>query len=143
MFLEYSSIFVLSVATLSLYINNRSNQQKVQAILDGNDKKIQFNNLQRRYLIIYLLATFSDWLQGPYVYRLYHEYEFDDSTISKLFLAGFLSSSLFGTVVGHLADKYGRKKLCILFCLLYAFCCFTKVTEIPIFLLKNCENVNS
>ena len=130
MFLEYSSIIVLSIATISLFLSTRKDHQKGQGPLYDNEKRIQFNHLRQRYLVIYLLATFSDWLQGPYVYRLYHEYEFDDSTISKLFLAGFLSSSVFGTVVGHLADRYGRKKLCIIFCLLYAFCCFTKVKDI-------------
>ncbi|KAE8740723.1 hypothetical protein FOCC_FOCC013743 [Frankliniella occidentalis] len=126
MFLEYSTIVALATATFILFLKNRNNDKKIQEHWNDIEKIAVFKKLQQKYLFVYLLATFSDWLQGPYVYRLYHEYNFDDSVISKLFLAGFLSSSLFGSVVGHLADRYGRKKLCILFCLLYAFCCFTK-----------------
>ena len=47
----------------------------------------------------------SDWLQGPYVYKLYASYGFDKGDIGLLFIAGFLSSLLFGTFLGSLADK--------------------------------------
>ncbi|KAK3930317.1 Molybdate-anion transporter [Frankliniella fusca] len=129
MFLEYSTIVALATATLVLFLRNRNNYKQIQDHQNDFEKVAMFKLLQQKYLFVYLLATFSDWLQGPYVYRLYHEYNFDDTVISKLFLAGFLSSSLFGSVVGHLADRYGRKKLCVIFCLLYSFCCFTKAFQ--------------
>lgn len=47
----------------------------------------------------------SDWLQGPYVYALYESYGFEKKDIGVLFIAGFLSSAVFGTFVGSLADK--------------------------------------
>lgn len=47
----------------------------------------------------------GDWLQGPYVYALYAAYGFNQGDIGKLFIAGFGSSMVFGTVVGSLADK--------------------------------------
>jgi MFS transporter, MFS domain-containing protein family, molybdate-anion transporter len=47
----------------------------------------------------------GDWLQGPYVYYLYSQYGFDKGDIGRLFIAGFGSSMLFGTIVGSLADK--------------------------------------
>jgi hypothetical protein len=51
----------------------------------------------------------GDWLQGPYVYYLYSQYGFDKGDIGRLFIAGFGSSMLFGTIVGSLADKqYAR-----------------------------------
>lgn len=46
----------------------------------------------------------SDWLQGPYVYELYREYGYDQGQIATLFVAGFGSSMIAGTVVGSLAD---------------------------------------
>ena len=52
----------------------------------------------------YLLAA-GDWLQGPYVYALYQHYGFDRGDIGRLFIAGFGSSAVFGTIVGSLADK--------------------------------------
>ena len=47
----------------------------------------------------------GDWLQGPYVYALYSYYGFDVKDIGRLFIAGFGSSMIFGTIVGSLADK--------------------------------------
>ena len=47
----------------------------------------------------------GDWLQGPYVYYLYTTYGFGKGDIGQLFIAGFGSSMLFGTIVGSLADK--------------------------------------
>ena len=37
---------------------------------DAPTKK-KWVGLLSRYLLVYLLATLSDWLQGPYVYALY------------------------------------------------------------------------
>jgi hypothetical protein len=39
------------------------------------------------------------------VYYLYSQYGFDKGDIGRLFIAGFGSSMLFGTIVGSLADK--------------------------------------
>ena len=52
-----------------------------------------------------LVVTAGDWLQGPYVYYLYSTYGFGKGEIGQLFIAGFGSSMLFGTIVGSLADK--------------------------------------
>ena len=57
-----------------------------------------------------LVLTFAflaagDWLQGPYVYALYQSYGYQRGDIGKLFIAGFGSSLVFGTIVGSLVDK--------------------------------------
>lgn len=51
------------------------------------------------------MTTAGDWLQGPYVYYLYTTYGYGKGDIGQLFIAGFGSSMLFGTIVGSLADK--------------------------------------
>ena len=48
--------------------------------------------LLKKYLVVYLLATMSDWLQGPYVYALYSDYGYTQHEIAVLFVAGFGSS---------------------------------------------------
>lgn len=53
----------------------------------------------------FCMAIAGDWLQGPYVYYLYSTYGFGKGEIGQLFIAGFGSSMLFGTIVGSLADK--------------------------------------
>ncbi|XP_072958505.1 uncharacterized protein [Typha angustifolia] len=85
-----------------------------------------FNSFKNNYLVVYSLMMAGDWLQGPYVYYLYSTYGFDKGDIGRLFIAGFGSSMLFGTIVGSLADKQGRKRACITYCICYILSCFTK-----------------
>jgi len=47
----------------------------------------------------------GDWLQGPHVYALYESYHIQKHEIEVLFIAGFGSSMIFGTIVASLADK--------------------------------------
>jgi MFS family permease len=88
----------------------------------------RFRRFQREYLVVALLAVFADWLQGPYVYMLYASYGFSKEEIGHLFIAGFGSSAFFGTIVGGLADKYGRRRFALLFAGFYAASCLTKLS---------------
>ena len=54
-------------------------------------------------------------------------YGFDQQQIAELFVGGFASSMIVGTFVGSLADKFGRKNMCILYSLCYITACFTKL----------------
>lgn len=51
------------------------------------------------------LILAGDWLQGPHVYALYESYGIAKHEIEILFIAGFGSSMIFGTIVASLADK--------------------------------------
>ncbi|PIO60272.1 hypothetical protein TELCIR_18235 [Teladorsagia circumcincta] len=46
--------------------------------------------------------------------------------IEILFIAGFGSSLLFGTVIGSFADKFGRRNNCVIYGILYGCACVTK-----------------
>ena len=83
-------------------------------------------SLLKRYMVVYLLAVLSDWLQGPYVYALYEKYGYSQHSIAVLFVAGFGSSMIFGSFIGGLADSCGRRKFVILFAIIYASSCVTK-----------------
>jgi len=89
---------------------------------------INFLSFQKSFFCVYFLALLGDWLQGPYVYKLYAYYNFKESDIAILYVAGFASSVVFGTCTGPLADKWGRKKMAISFSLIYVFCCLTKLS---------------
>jgi predicted MFS family arabinose efflux permease len=92
-----------------------------------NHKK--WMELLKKYLIVYLLATLSDWMQGPYVYALYQNgYGYEQHDIAVLFVAGFGSSMIFGSFVGGMADAGGRRRFVILFAIIYAASCLTKRT---------------
>ncbi|TPX68724.1 hypothetical protein SpCBS45565_g02881 [Spizellomyces sp. 'palustris'] len=88
-----------------------------------------FDKFKRNWLLVYSLVMMADWLQGPATYPLYISYGYDLSEIAILFVVGFLSSAVFGTVIGSVADKIGRKVVCLMFCVIYAASCFTKLSS--------------
>lgn len=65
----------------------------------------EFLSFQHKYFLPYFMALFSDWLQGPYVYKLYSYYGFPQEHIAILYVVGFASSVTFGTATGPMADK--------------------------------------
>lgn len=85
-----------------------------------------FISFRNGYLFVYSLMMAGDWLQGPYVYALYQHYGYSTGDIGKLFIAGFGSSMIFGTVVGSMADKYGRKNAALTYVVTYIASCITK-----------------
>lgn len=93
-----------------------------------DETKGDWERLLRRYLFVYLLATLSDWLQGPYVYALYADYGYSQHDIAVLFVAGFGSSMVFGSFIGGMADWGGRRNFIGLFSITYAASCVTKRT---------------
>ncbi|XP_056851560.1 uncharacterized protein LOC130500645, partial [Raphanus sativus] len=104
------------VAALELSKNNK----------DRINTSSAFTSFKNNYLVVYSLMMAGDWLQGPYVYYLYSTYGFSKGDIGQLFIAGFGSSMLFGTIVGSLADKQGRKRACVTYCITYILSCITK-----------------
>jgi len=92
----------------------------------GNASTTEARRLKWRYLTAWYFCVAGDWLQGPYVYMLYQSYGFERAQISQLFVAGFGASMVFGTVVGALGDKIGRRRNCQLYCILYVLSCCTK-----------------
>jgi MFS family permease len=49
--------------------------------------------------------------------------------IADLFIVGFISSGLIGPFLGLYLDKYGRRKGCLTFCVLYAISCLFKLSK--------------
>ena len=79
----------------------------------------KFVGFQRQYLAVMGIVMLADWLQGPYIYDLYTKtHGLTDAQYSSLFLSGFLSSAIFGTPVGVLVDTIGRRRGCMLYCVL-------------------------
>lgn len=74
-----------------------------------------FNSFRRQYLAVYLVIMLADWMQGTHMYTLYLSYNVN---ISALFLTGFLSGAIFAPFLGSAVDKFGRKRSCIVYCVL-------------------------
>ena len=112
---------VCLVITFALTIKSRSGSSRSRANFPEEVKKHQCN-----FLVAYYISMLADWLQGPYVYALYSSYGFSKDDIAVLFVGGFGASMIFGTFAGSLADRFGRKRACQLYCVLYILSCATK-----------------
>jgi MFS transporter, MFS domain-containing protein family, molybdate-anion transporter len=53
--------------------------------------------------------------------------------VSTLFTTGFVSGAISATFIGSLADRYGRRATCLLFCVAYsASCVLTMIPNVPL-----------
>jgi len=120
----YTSFLSLAlIAYGTRIIANKYNDQKISV------SNHSFKSFQNKFFLVYFLALFGDWLQGPYVYKLYAYYGFQESDIAVLYIVGFASSVVFGTYTGPLADVFGRRKVSIAFSITYTLCCLTKLSS--------------
>ena len=75
----------------------------------------EFHSFRRTYYLVYAIIMLADWMQGTHMYTLYMSYGMN---VSHLFLTGFLSGGIFAPFLGSFVDKFGRKRSCIIYCLL-------------------------
>jgi len=120
-YVQICFMLLVVITCTVVWLSREAAQGTAKETLETGVRK--FRNL---YLAVYFMAMFSDWLQGPYVYALYESYGISPSDNAMLFVAGFGSSMVFGTVVGSMADKTGRRKSALLYCLIYIVSCLTK-----------------
>lgn len=76
-----------------------------------------------KYLVPALLASFADWLQGPFLYDVYVSYGYTPIVISRFMLCGFVSSMTLGTYIVGKFEKFGPKVLCLLYCVMCGLSC--------------------
>lgn len=75
----------------------------------------EFHAFRFKYVSVYSVIMLADWMQGTHMYTLYQSYGVN---VSALFLTGFLSGGIFAPFLGSFVDKFGRKRSCIVYCLL-------------------------
>jgi len=121
--LIYGSSLVGLCAAVAVIGSDSKQLAGIRSLMAGQDSLARF---QRLYLPGFLLAMLADWLQGPFVYALYQGYGIDREHNGYLFVAGFGASAVFGTVVGSFADKFGRRRFALLYCVVYFGHCATK-----------------
>ena len=93
--MEYFYLGSVSCITALVFLKNSKHRTDInenesdseQTEKDEADRS-KLRSLQTVYLPAHLLALFSDWLQGPYVYQLYREYGHGEKEIAVLFMTG-------------------------------------------------------
>eukprot|EP00527_Entomoneis_sp_CCMP2396_P004951 CAMPEP_0198142314 /NCGR_PEP_ID=MMETSP1443-20131203/5121_1 /TAXON_ID=186043 /ORGANISM="Entomoneis sp., Strain CCMP2396" /LENGTH=492 /DNA_ID=CAMNT_0043805285 /DNA_START=75 /DNA_END=1553 /DNA_ORIENTATION=+ len=75
----------------------------------------KYHAFRLKYVAVYAVIMLADWMQGTHMYTLYMSYGVN---VSALFVTGFLSGGIFAPFLGSFVDKFGRKRSCIVYCLL-------------------------
>lgn len=109
-----------------ILVSRESDQEEDSSNILLEGERAEVYRLQKIYLTVYGFMVAGDWLQGPYIYALYDAYGYSRQSIAVLFVAGFVSSMLAGTLVGSLADRLGRRRFVFIYALLYIASCLTK-----------------
>lgn len=64
------------------------------------------------------------------MYTLYKdEKHLSESLTAALFTTGFVAAAITASFVGSLADKYGRKRACLTFCVAYSMSCISVLSN--------------
>ncbi|KAF2722428.1 DUF791-domain-containing protein [Polychaeton citri CBS 116435] len=109
--------------------NGKSEQydmEKETLVVPSIEARRGVSNFKRDYFSAYGLVVAADWLQGPYVYSIYRqERGLSEGTVAALFSTSFIAAAGSAAFVGSLADQYGRRKGCLVFCLLYSISCLS------------------
>ncbi|PHJ24343.1 major facilitator family protein [Cystoisospora suis] len=94
----------------------------------SHDDAATYAQFQRSYLIVYLLAQASEWIQGPFMYSFYSSTcHLSLHEVGLLFFVEYASNGLFGCLLGSIADVLGRRNVCFLYCFLcIASCLLTR-----------------
>jgi hypothetical protein len=78
------------------------------------DKK---NSLKARYIVAYVLTRASMWAKSPYLYTLFTKiHGFTMAEIGILYVVDGISALISGPILGNLADIFGRKFFCLMYC---------------------------
>ena len=133
---DWSTLAVLALGVLLLVVLLLHELGNHRPSDGGSAEAGAVQKFQWLYLPPFLLATFADWIQGPYQYKVYTAYGFDEHDIGRLYICGFGSSLLFGTYVAGVADTcaafrsagHGRCRHRPLSRIL-RLCCFAQVRE--------------
>lgn len=118
----YSSLFLLGLLGVATYF-------KLRVVKDEsatNPTYTQF--ILRKYLPLYLIMVLGDWLQGPYLYRLYHYHGYMETQVAVIYICGMVSSALVFPAKDVIANRYGRRMTIVVFGSLYALSCLATTT---------------
>lgn len=64
------------------------------------------------------------------MYAVYkYDKKLEETYVAALYATGFISAALSAAFVGQLADKFGRKRACLIYCGSYTVCCLSMLSD--------------
>ncbi|KAG9757787.1 major facilitator superfamily domain-containing protein, partial [Aureobasidium melanogenum] len=133
-FYETNLAALAAVSTYLLYRQHQCDKQNSAAEAESGMKSAlgqdAIKRFKRSFFPAYALVCAADWLQGPHIYALYKYHKhLPETTVAALYASGFVAGALSASFVGQLADKYGRRNACLLYCVIYSIGCFTMLSD--------------
>ncbi|RWA09985.1 hypothetical protein EKO27_g5097 [Xylaria grammica] len=120
----FGGLIVLS-AVLLVSQPTRAHQLEQEGVASNGEHP------ESRWYKVYALAAAADWLQGPYLFSLYREeHGLAPDLVLNLYLTDFVTTAVSAYFIGALSDRYGRKLICMVYCVTYALSCF--LTIVPV-----------
>lgn len=58
-----------------------------------------------------------------------YDKKLEETYVAALYATGFVSAAISAAFIGQLADKFGRKKACLVYCGTYAACCLSMLSD--------------
>ncbi|KAI0877432.1 hypothetical protein GGS24DRAFT_487952 [Hypoxylon argillaceum] len=120
----------LVVLSAVLFVSQPTRKQKLAQRRGDVQTRVvrEDDHPEARWYKAYSLAVAADWLQGPYLFSLYKdEYGLASDLVVNLYMTDIVTTAISAYFIGTLADKYGRKLLCMVYCVSYALSCFLTV----------------
>ncbi|KAK7051712.1 DUF791-domain-containing protein [Favolaschia claudopus] len=104
---------------------------------DGRGNGSASDGWGKRYLVVYAMVMGAEWLQRPYLYSVYRgHYYYTERVVDILFVVGVVAGTLTASVGGFWAERFGRKRLCLVSCAVYASACLCiQIRFLPVLLV--------
>ena len=102
----------------------------------------RFYSFRNQFLLVYGLVMAADWLQvvlhrktspastdllqGSFIYSVYkNTLGLPESVVASLFATAFSCAGVSAIYIGCLVDRWGRRFMCQVYCILYSLSCLT------------------
>jgi hypothetical protein len=96
------------------YYGQTQGRQIVHNVLTHDQRSLRI-----RFLLVATAIKAAVWVKAPYIFALYNRlHGFTRGDIGILYAIDNLSGLIMGPIMGSLGDMYGRKKFCVLYCII-------------------------
>lgn len=89
-----------------------------------------FTDTKTRFPMLMFVSDDVDESKGPHLYAVYkYDKKLAETYVAALYATGFVSAALSSAFAGQLADRFGRKRACLVYCASYTACCLSVLSD--------------